>query len=438
MKGWFETDLSADIKNMVLLFEYNHHGYSKELAALLKGRGHSCVLITNEHDEATTGLYNEVCISKEILNSNELEKLVKKICKEKNVSSVLNIVDTMSFTHARLLESMGLLSDVIKGLYCSRNKFIARKLLGKAGLSHVKYHLIRSAEDLKDAASQIRYPAVLKPVGGYGSYFVHKVTHEGELFDKYNIIRSELGHMPEKRSDFDFHWDGVKYNAMDDLLLEEYIPGDEFTVDGFVSRNEVQIVALHQKIGSTEDDGFRDNFYLTPPQNLSEAKLADIRDFVSKAVRTVGLERSIFHVEMKVKEDGGMEIIEVNPRLGGGTVRDNILNLTRIDMLDVYLDVMLGDKIPELSYEKSGIAFGCGVLVNKSGRVKNIQGVDIVKKLPQVRQLKVVYPVGSVIPSVDGEEYHVLVSCLCKSFDEAIEIKDKIQNTISVEMGGIW
>ena len=155
---------------------------------------------------------------------------------------------------------------------------------------------------------------------------------------------------------------------------------------------------------------------------------------MKSVIRFLGLDESLFHVEVKVSDNSKVEVIEVNPRLGGGTIRQNIINLTNVDLLDILVDIHCGVS-PDVCFERLvNVVFGCGVLAQKTGTIRGISGLDEVRAHAQVTHVDVIHDIGDTVEGSFGEVYPVVVNGTCHSQEEAIALRDEIISTINVEI----
>ncbi len=128
------------------------------------------------------------------------------------------------------------------------------------------------------------FPVLAKPRFGKGSRGIVKIDDE-----------SDLRYILSKR---------------DDLVFQEYLPGTEYTVDVLSDLNGKSLMAvprirMQTKAGiSTKGRVLRD-----PSLEIDCMKIAEY----------IGI-RGPCCMQMKESEEGRLKLIEVNPRMGGGTI----------------------------------------------------------------------------------------------------------------------
>ncbi len=151
-----------------------------------------------------------------------------------------------------------------------------------------------SFEEAEQAFHQLGAPVVVKPVDGSAQRGVTEVRAEGELADAVDraLAASKTGA----------------------IVLEQYLDGDEFTVNGFLLQGEYFPMSVTRRL-----------LYPPPPLGVcishrypsllaNEAPLFELARHASLAV---GLETGPSYVQVRMR-DGAPWAIEVGARLGGG------------------------------------------------------------------------------------------------------------------------
>jgi carbamoyl-phosphate synthase large subunit len=150
------------------------------------------------------------------------------------------------------------------------------------------------------------FPVLAKPRFGKGSRGIVKIDDE-----------SDLRYIISKR---------------DDLVFQEYLPGTEYTVDVLSDLNGKPLMAvprirMQTKAGiSTKGRVLRD-----PSLEIDCMKIAEY----------IGI-RGPCCMQMKESEDGRLKLIEVNPRMGGGTI---FTSLAGANFPALLLDIIEGKEI---------------------------------------------------------------------------------------------
>jgi biotin carboxylase len=124
------------------------------------------------------------------------------------VDRVLANWEPLVLTAARLRERWGMpgmTHDTVLGF---RDKQIMKERVAAAGLRVPRSRRVRTEREVRDAAAEIGFPLILKPIAGAGSADTHRVTTQAEL----DVAILAMRGVPE-------------------ASCEEYVEGEEFTFD---------------------------------------------------------------------------------------------------------------------------------------------------------------------------------------------------------------
>src|SRR3989442_1358148 len=101
-----------------------------------------------------------------------------------------------------------------------------------------------------------------------------------------------------------------------EALVEEYIPGVEFAVEGILIDGELKVLAIFDKPDPLEGPFFEETIYVTPSRLPADVQDA-IRQTTARACTALGLREGPVHAELRVNDTGAF-IIEVAARSIGG------------------------------------------------------------------------------------------------------------------------
>jgi len=218
------------------------------------------------------------------------------------------------------------------------------------------------------------------------------------------------------------------------VLIDEYIEGVEVEVDAISDGEDILIPGIMEHIERTGVHS-GDSICVYPPQNLSEYVINTIINYtqkIAKALEVVGL----MNIQFVVRDDN-VYIIEVNPR-ASRTV-PILSKVTNIPMVQLAMEVILGDKLKELSYG-TGLAETSNLVAVKAPVFSFVKLNDVdVALTPEMKSTgevlgidshydKALYKafVGAGYKFYDGG--NVLVSINDESKIEALEYIKKLEN----------
>jgi biotin carboxylase len=298
---------------------------------------------------------------------------------------------------AAVAERMGLPGLPVQAARCTRNKLSIRHAMRYRGLAGPAYAAITGPEDLESAAAHVGFPAVLKPVDGSGSLMVRRVDDIKELRNAYRkMTQQRLVDMGRT----------VGMCAM----LESYIAGREFSIEGVVNSDGPHVVAVTEKLLGPEP-------YFVEMGHVVEADIrADERAalvaYVTNAVRAIGLTLGVFHAEARLS-DSGPVLMEIAARLGGDRIYRLVELAKSISLPELMIRSYCGENCPirvdAERHQVAGVRFL--TLEGSTDRFEFVHGVDQVRTMGGCQKTEIYYESGHRIPAaVDfrGRIGHVL------------------------------
>ncbi len=176
--------------------------------------------------------------------------------------------------------------------------------------------------------------------------------------------------------------EALQYSHLDTVLVEEYIEGQEYSIEGLHYEGKSEVIQFTEK--TTTEFPYNVELAHKQPANLTEAQKEAIRELIDKIASCMGFENCPSHTELKINERG-VFVIETSPRLGGGYITSLLVPLsTGINMEDQLLNIALGEKV-ELIINRTNQASGVRFLELKEGVVKRIlPGIEDVISWPNI------------------------------------------------------
>mmetsp|Transcript_73735 Transcript_73735/g.130190 ORF Transcript_73735/g.130190 Transcript_73735/m.130190 type:complete len:650 (+) Transcript_73735:66-2015(+) len=271
---------------------------------------------------------------------------VEKDPKVGKIDGVATFAELSVSIAARLAEALGLPGPTPEAVDKARDKHSTRQAMKAAGLPTPPNCEINSEADIARAIEIVGFPAVLKPVSGAASVGVKKVANEAELRSAYFEREKELGSLIISSGAIvkDDGQQGAVIGAGNVLgarfLLESYLDGDEVDIDVVMSEGDWQYAAVSDN-GPTLEPYFNETWAVSPSL-LPRKKQVDVKELAISAVKSLGFEDGIFHVECKHTSRNGAQLIEVNARMGGGPVYATNLRTWGVDLVEETLFCAVG------------------------------------------------------------------------------------------------
>jgi hypothetical protein len=161
--------------------------------------------------------------------------------------------------------------------------------------------------------NKIKLPIVLKPNVGFFSYGVYTIRSK----DDWTQALAEINELAHSGNDI-YNEDVISHS---EYIIEEYISGDEYAVDGYYDENgQVVVLNILKHIFASETD-VDDKLYITNKKIIKEY-LDPIKTILNKVNKIANTKNFPFHFEVRI--DGSIIVpIEMNPlRFAGWCTTD--------------------------------------------------------------------------------------------------------------------
>src|SRR5262249_32865301 len=113
----------------------------------------------------------------------------------------------------------------------------------------------------------------------------------------------------------------------DRIIVERYIHGREFAVEGVISHGLLRVFAIFDKPDPLEGPFFEETIYVTP-SSLDGDLQARLVDHIARGAQALGLSHGPIHAECRITADGKIYILEIAGRPIGGLC-SRVLTLVR-------------------------------------------------------------------------------------------------------------
>ena len=292
---------------------------------------------------------------------------------------------------ARVAEKYGFPFYSVETAQWSTDKYQMKQRFLEGGVPCARGRLIAKAEEADD----LYYPLIVKPRDNSGSRGVKLCRNKEELQEAMQ--------------------EALQYSHLDTVLVEEYIEGQEYSIEGLHYEGKSEVIQFTEK--TTTEFPYNVELAHKQPANLTENQKNDIWELVSKIANCMHFGNCPSHTELKINERG-IFIIETSPRLGGDYITSTLVPLsTGINMEDQLLNIALGEKVDTQTgrVEKaSGVCFFC----LPEGVVKHIDPkIEDVVSWPGVYSFE--------LKLKEGDEVHQITSSLNRYGEVIISVENR-------------
>lgn len=254
-----------------------------------------------------------------ITDREEILRYVKKI----NPMGICSIASDLAMpTVNYIANKIGLVSNTLECTKITTNKFEMRQALSYRNLPCPKYQFVRNSGDLDN--NIIKFPLIIKPIDRSGSRGIQRVDTINEIEIAINNAKN--------------------VSFVDEVLVEEYIDGQEFSVEYITQNGEHKFLQITEKF-TTGAPNFIEKGHLSPAR-LSDIKKKEIIDIVEKSLDALKVENGASHSEVKITSNGEIKIIEIAARMGGDFIGSDMVYIsTGFDFLKSVIKVAVGEKL---------------------------------------------------------------------------------------------
>jgi formate-dependent phosphoribosylglycinamide formyltransferase (GAR transformylase) len=223
------------------------------------------------------------------------------------INGVLAVGDRPTVLAACAAEALGLPFHSPAAARISRNKLDTRLALSRAGLSGPSFAPASIDDDPEALAHRAPYPCVVKPLALSGSRGVIRANTPREFIRAFRRVRHIL-QSPDVTT--------MKDPALRQVLVETFIPGAEFAVEGLMQDGRLNVLAIFDKPDPLDGPFFEETIYVTPSAQSPEAQAAIVAAVEAAAI-AIGLSHGPVHAECRVNGDG-VFVLEAAARPIGG------------------------------------------------------------------------------------------------------------------------
>ncbi len=244
----------------------------------------------------------------------------------------INVPDPLTDTFLYSCGKLGLKFPFLRPYSRCRVKPLARTIVRKKMGSRLGFSVLNRGASR--VPRSVKYPSVCKPITGSGSRDVQIVAAREKL------IRYGRRHRKVARAQYVIEG----YSPVEQYLAEEHLEGLEIEVDGYVYAGEPRICALGYKSHEYKKSAFRETAGVTyRPFTLRGRHGSDRRAiaWTTKLLRALEFTAGCFHLEA-METRSGLELIEINPRPGGGGVQPIVKKLSGVSLGDECVRLWLG------------------------------------------------------------------------------------------------
>ncbi len=285
-----------------------------------------------------------------------------------------------------------------------KNKYVLKKHLREKSSVRLNQHsLVQTPEEALAFQHELnQWPIILKPMHAGGSWNVFPAFNKDDVERFTSKILGDYNEFDNLRNDY--------------VLVEEYISGEEFCVNGQTDRNGNVLISEIFQYGKCLRN--QKNIVHVQFTNLdpNEPEFERLANYTFDTLKSCELRNSPFHLEVIVDSQGPC-LIEVACRLAGSGMIYVGNHINDNNQFEFVAKGYLGElEIPEplVILPKNCTRVGGGVdgVALKGGSVSKIEGLHKVQTMPEFMRVITLPQVGDTIDQtidLDSTQYGVLL-----------------------------
>ncbi|RWP97606.1 acetyl-CoA carboxylase biotin carboxylase subunit family protein [Mesorhizobium sp.] len=301
------------------------------------------------------------------VNTNNLDALIRECARlhaTYEIAGITTAEEEVYATVGKLCRHFGMPGPKPESVERCCDKFLQRRCLAEAGVAIPAYRAAANATEVERFAAEIGLPVVLKPAIGSGSSGVRLCRNVDELAEHTNYLL-----------DGKYIW-----RSSPRILVEEFAQGPNYSAEVMGS----EIIGI-----AAMDWGEPPHFVArecTYPALLTDDQLRRITDASQSCLRALDLGWGPTNIEFKWTKLGPV-VIEVNPRLAGGTIPRLVQLAYGVDLIAEHIKLVIGDEW-DLHSRHSHVAAARKLVPDRDGILDWIDGDSLAATISGVAEVK--------------------------------------------------
>lgn len=303
---------------------------------------------------------------------------------------------------------LGIPGDNLEAVLHTRDKIDMRELLGRHGLSPVRYQVCQTVDDAKRFFRSLEGEGmVLKPFAGGLS--------EGVFF-------------VDAEEDLEARWNGSREVMDGPILAEEFLHGPEFSVES-LSINGQHLIAMITEKETTALPRFIELGHQVPAR-LDEAQQAAVKELVSRFLDIIGQKTGPAHTEIRLTPSGP-RIIESQTRVGGDQIWEMCEMVSGVNLTGETVAVLTD--IPRPERKPVAKAAAIRFFSYENARILDVRGIERAQSAPGVIRLECQLQAGQryeTLKSSNSRQGYVL--CVGDTIEQAVANAEAARDAVQV------
>ncbi len=359
------------------------HSSGLELVTRARELGHTVLVLTGAADHDGVLAKADRVIACDTADQAEALRRIRALHAETPLHAVLPGFEHFVPLAAHAAAALGLPGIDPDGVTPLRHKHRMRRAVAAAGLDQPRYRTVSCERSAEAAYRELGPVCVVKPVDQSGSLGVRRVSSPRE---------ARLAFRAALRTGDRF---GVRGAGL--VLVEEYVEGPEYSVEGYVEDGRVRVLGVTEKILGAEPH-FVEVGHIVPAL-LEPGTALEIERYVTGVLYAVALRTGPFHAEVRRAARGPL-LMEVAARLPGDRIPDLLRLASGHDLYEIMLRCYLGQPAsPAAAAPRTASRAGIRYFLRPGlERYREFRVDPVLQSDPRVREIGVLLPPDTALP----------------------------------------
>lgn len=367
----------------------------QEFLRTCKNLGCTVYLLTTEklrNADWPRDIIDEMFFMPEELPVTDLIRAVSYAARTRYIDRVVALDEFDMENVAALREHLRLPGIGLTTIRYFRDKLAMRQQAWESGILVPEFIHILNYDHLREFMGHVPGPWLLKPRSQASGIGMKKIQSPEELWPW-------LDQLGDRQSEY---------------LLEQFIPGRVFHVDGIVSERTVLFAEAHTYGAPPLDVSHYGGVFTTRTMVRDSAEAVGLKEIHAKLIHGLGLVRGVTHAEfLKGQKDNRFYFLEVAARVGGAYISNMVETATGINLWREWarLEVTAGKLPYELPRTREDYA---GVIVSLARQQEPDTSGYTDPEI--VERIKKFHHAGFVLKSSSSERIEQLLESYSKRF----------------------
>lgn len=277
----------------------------------------------------------------------------------------------------------------------------------------VNFAIVNTLEDGIKALTNFNFPVIIKPTQSFGGSRGVMLIHSAEEFSEAFENAKSGG------------------NTNTEVLIESAVEGREFSAEVLIENDKTSVLCIGEKIKS--DFPYRVDMSVMYPAQLDLKIESEIHHAISLAIKAVGLNWGVAHIEFCLTTNDEIIFFELGARCGGGHTPLIAKHVSGVDEFVEYCRMACGLK-PLFFYPKCQKSAIYRFIIFDEGEVEEVIYPEIFLRDNRILDYEVQVKKGDVIlPLINTSARSGFLITLADLFQDALQLADEICQNILIK-----